>query len=168
MGIKYCQHRHSLAYDAKIVGKLTGFLWSGGGILVFIKLPTLGCLMLGDYVYVCLHAQMHTPHMAVWCICGRKSYWWIIALTFVADPITALCLTLPLPSSQPLIPLVLQPPLFCPIPPQHTHTHWKTCSNSSCLANPTCELLGWNVRRQSTYLTWHACQSEVVPCWLWL
>lgn len=78
--------------------------------------------MLGECVYVCLHAQMHTPHMAV---CGRKSYWWIIALTFEADPITALCLTLPLPSSPPLIPLffnLLSSVLYLP----NTHTHTRT------------------------------------------
>lgn len=26
MGIKYCQHRHSLVYNAKVVGKLKGDL----------------------------------------------------------------------------------------------------------------------------------------------
>lgn len=53
-------------------------------------------LMLGLHECV-LSVQRHTLYVVIRRVCGRKGYWWIIALTFEADPITAFHLTLPLP-----------------------------------------------------------------------
>lgn len=82
-GIKYCQHRHSLASDAKIVGKLTGDLCDLVGHSGFHQTTDTGLFDAGvtwervcpsECVYACLHAEMHARHMAVRCVRGRKSY----------------------------------------------------------------------------------------------
>lgn len=99
---------------------------------------------------------------------GRKSYWWIIA-----PHLWGLTPLLPFDSASLYLPhnplsLLFSRLLPSVLPAQHMHTHWKTHSDSSCLVNLTCELLGWNVRGHSTYLTKHACQSEGLPRQLWL
>ena len=91
-------------------------------------------------VFVRLRAQMYTPHRPVWC--RREGYWWITALTFVADPITALHLTLLLPSLNSFPSSVTHTHT-----PTHTRSQWETCPNSGWLGGPTCELLGLSVRR---------------------
>lgn len=78
------------------------------------------------WVSVCL--CVYALHMAV---CGRKGYWWIISLTFEDDPITALHLSLPLPSSTALIPLFFSILSSVPTSPTCTQTHRRTCPNSS-------------------------------------
>lgn len=106
-------------------------------------------------VLTCTDAlSAHGCMLVIW----EKSYWWIIALTRVTDAITGLCLALPLPSSPVLILCSTTSSLMFYYTETNTHTkHWKTCSKSSCLTGPTCELWGWC-----------ACQSGVVLRCLWL
>lgn len=65
-----------MAYN--VVGKLKGDLCDLVGHSGFHQTTSTGQgIGAGDTcecVYVCFRVQMHTLHMAVWYVCGRKGY----------------------------------------------------------------------------------------------
>lgn len=109
--------------------------------------------------------------------CGRKGYWWIIALTFGTEPITALSLTLSPTCSPPLIPpfhLLLSPfssLLFYSATHVHTHTHAHTHAKKQQFPHhmsrhtQTIRLKSWGEAKHTLNMN---AKQRILPCCWWL